>query len=40
MYSLRDREKFAIRLVLITTVPFAFLTTVAIVMAIQAALGD
>lgn len=40
MYSLHDREKFAIRLVLITTGPFAVLTTIAITMAVQAALGD
>lgn len=37
MYSLHDREKFALRLALITTVPFATLTTIAIVLA---ALGD
>lgn len=40
MYSLHDREKFALKLVLITTVPFAILTAIAILMAIQAALGD
>lgn len=40
MYSLHDREKFALRLVLITTVPFATLTTIAIVRAVLAALGD
>ena len=34
MYSLQDREKFALRLVLISTVPFA---TIAIIMAVQAA---
>lgn len=40
MYSLHGREKFALRLVLISTVPFAILTTIAIIMAVQAALGD
>lgn len=40
MYSLHDREKFALKLVLITTVPFAVLTAIAILMAVQAALGD
>lgn len=40
MYSLHDREKFAILLVLISTVPFALLTTIAIIVAFQAALGD
>lgn len=40
MYSLYDREKFAIRLVLISTIPFAILTIIAIIMAVQAALGD
>lgn len=40
MYSHQDKDRFAIRLVLITTVPFAILTTIAIIMAIQAALGD
>lgn len=40
MYSLHDREKFAIGLVLITAVPFAILTVIAIIMAVQAALGD
>lgn len=37
MYSLHDREKFALKLVLITTVPFASLTAIAIIMAVQAA---
>lgn len=37
MYSLHDREKFAILLVLISTVPFAILTTIAIVAAFLAA---
>ena len=36
MYSLHDREKFALRLVLISTVPFAILTTIAITAAIPA----
>lgn len=40
MYSRHEREKFALKLVLITTVPFAILTTIAIIMAVQAALGD
>lgn len=40
MYSQHDKEKFAFRLVLIFTAPFAILTTIAIIMAIQAALGD
>lgn len=40
MYSLHDREKFAILLVLISNVPFALLTTIAIIVALQAALGD
>ena len=37
MYSLHDREKFMIRIVLISTAPFAVLTTIAIIMAVQAA---
>lgn len=40
MYSLHDREKFALKLVLITTVPFVILTIIAIIMIVQAALGD
>lgn len=40
MYSLHDGEKFALGLVLISTVPFIILTTIAIIMAVQAALGD
>ena len=36
MYSRHDREKFALRLVLISTVPFAILTTIAIIAALQA----
>lgn len=37
MYSLHDREKFSLRLVLISTVPFAILAAIAIIEAIQAA---
>lgn len=37
MYPLHDREKFALRFVLITTAPFVILTTIAIIMAVQAA---
>lgn len=37
MYSHRDKERFATRIVLIVTVPFAILTTIAIVEAVQAA---
>lgn len=40
MYPLHDREKFAIRLSLITTRPFVVLTTTAIITAVQAVLGD
>ena len=40
MYSHQDKDRFAIRLVLISTVPFAVLTAIAIAMAVQAALGD
>ena len=40
MYPLHDREKFALRLVLFTTVPFAILTAIAIIKAVQSALGD
>lgn len=41
MYSRHDREKFALRLVLISTVPFAILTAAAIIAAILAAFqGD
>lgn len=34
MYSHHDREKFALRIVLISTVPFAILTTIAIIAAL------
>lgn len=37
MYSLHDREKFALRFVLISTVPVAILTAIAIVAAFLAA---
>lgn len=40
MYSHQDKDRFAIMIVLISTVPFAILTVIAIIMAIQAALGD
>lgn len=40
MYSYQDKERFATTIVLISTVPFAILTVIAIIMAIQAALGD
>lgn len=40
MYSHQDRDRFATIIVLISTVPFAILTAIAIIMAIQAALGD
>ena len=36
MYSHQDKDRFATRIVLISTVPFA----IAIIMSIQAALGD
>ena len=38
MYSQHDNEKFATRIVLISTVPFAILTAIAIITAVQAAL--
>lgn len=37
MYSHQDKDGFATAIVLISTVPFAILTTVAIIMAAQAA---
>lgn len=41
MYSHQDKDRFATAIVLITTVPFVVLTTtIAIIMAVQAALGD
>ena len=40
MYSHQDKERFATTIVLISTVPFAILTTIAIVRAVLAALGD
>lgn len=40
MYSHQDKERFALKIALISTVPFAILTTIAIIMAVQAALGD
>lgn len=38
MYSHQDKEKFATRIVLISTVPFAILTAFAIIAAVRAAL--
>lgn len=37
MYSHQDNDRFATRIVLISTVPFAILTTIAIVAAFLAA---
>ena len=37
MYSHQDKERFATRIVLISTIPFTILTTIAIIEAIQAA---
>lgn len=37
MYSHRDKDRFATMIVLISTVPFAVLTAIAIVKTIQAA---
>lgn len=38
MYSHQDKEKFATRIVLISTVPFAILTALAIIAAVRATL--
>lgn len=38
MYSHQDKDKFATRIVLISTVPFAILTVIAIIAAVQVAL--
>lgn len=38
MYSHQDKERFALKITLISTVPFAILITIAIILAIQAAL--
>lgn len=38
MYSHQDKDRFAIRTVLIVTIPFTILTAIAIIEAIQAAL--
>lgn len=38
MYSHQDKERFALGLVLISTVPFAVLTAIAIIAAVQAIL--
>lgn len=40
MYSHQDKDRFATAIFLISTVPFAILTTIAIIMVFQAALGD
>lgn len=40
MYSHQDKDRFATAIVLISTVPFAILTAIAIISAFQAALGD
>lgn len=37
MYSHQDKDRFATFIVLITTVPYAILTAIAIIAAIQAA---
>lgn len=37
MYSHQDKDKFATAIVLISTVPFAILTAIAIIATIQAA---
>jgi hypothetical protein len=37
MYSHLDKDKFATRIVLISTAPFATLTAIAIIAAVQAA---
>lgn len=37
MYTLQDKDRFATAIVLISTVPFAILTTIAIVAAFLAA---
>ena len=37
MYSYQDKERFAITFVLISTVPFAVLTAIAIIAALLAA---
>lgn len=38
MYSHQDKETFTTQIVLISTVPFAVLTAIAIITAVQAAL--
>lgn len=37
MYTHQDKVRFALRIVLISTVPFAILTAIAIIAAVQAA---
>ena len=38
MYSHQDKDRFAAMIILISTVPFATLTAIAIIAAVQAAL--
>ncbi len=38
MYSHQDKDRFATAIVLISTVPFVILATIAIILAVQAAL--
>lgn len=38
MYSLQDKEHFALKIALISTVPFAILITIASILVIRAAL--
>lgn len=38
MYSHQDKDRFAAMIILISTVPFAILTAIAIIAAVQAAL--
>lgn len=38
MYSHQDKDRFAAKIILISTVPFAILTAIAIIAAVQTAL--
>lgn len=38
MYSHQDKDRFAAMIILISTVPFAILTAIAIIASVQAAL--
>lgn len=38
MYTHQDKDRFATKIILISTVPFAILTAIAIIAAIQVAL--